>query len=87
MTNDHPTSGASALVAIDIAKHRNEVLNEAPAQRWRSGSGRKFAIYVDESTVGRELFRLGFAKLSVRPRHYAQDPEALEAFKKTPPGL
>ncbi len=35
MTNDHPTSSASALVAIDIAKHRNEVLIEAPNQSWR----------------------------------------------------
>ena len=25
---------------------------------------------------------LGFRKLSARPRHYAQDPEAAEAFKK-----
>ena len=41
-----------------------------------------FAISLDETTVGRELKRLGFAKLSARPRHYAQDPAALESFKK-----
>jgi transposase len=41
-----------------------------------------FAISLDETTVGRELKRLGFAKLSARPRHYAQDPAALEVFKK-----
>ena len=34
------------------------------------------------STVGRELRALGFRKLSARPRHYAQEPEAAEAFKK-----
>jgi len=41
-----------------------------------------FAISLDESTVGRELRKLGFAKLSARPRHYAQDQRAVEAFKK-----
>src|SRR3954451_2922788 len=39
-----------------------------------------YAISLDETTVGRELKRLGFAKLSARPRHYAQDPAALETF-------
>jgi hypothetical protein len=28
---------------------------------------------------------LGYRKLSARPHHYAQDPAALEAFKKTLP--
>jgi len=37
------------------------------------------------TTVGRELRRLGFAKLSARPRHYAQNEFAVEAFKKTSP--
>ncbi|KMO38823.1 transposase [Methylobacterium aquaticum] len=41
-----------------------------------------FRVSLDETTVGRELKRLGFAKLSARPRHYAQDPAALETFKK-----
>lgn len=40
---------------------------------------------VSEATVGRELRALGFRKLSARPRHYAQDPEAAEAFKKVSP--
>src|SRR6185369_6000730 len=34
------------------------------------------------TTLSRELRALGYRKLSARPRHYAQDPEALEAFKK-----
>jgi putative transposase len=41
-----------------------------------------FGVSVSETTVGRELRALGFRKLSARPRHYAQDPEAAEAFKK-----
>ncbi len=42
----------------------------------------EFAISLDETTVGRELKALGFAKLSARPRHYAQNEFEVEAFKK-----
>ena len=43
----------------------------------------EFGVSLDETTVGRELKALGFAKLSARPRHYAQNEVAMEAFKKT----
>ncbi|OWK25824.1 hypothetical protein AJ87_00795 [Rhizobium yanglingense] len=45
----------------------------------------EFRISVDETTVGRELKALGFAKLSARPRHYAQNELEGEVFKKTSP--
>ncbi|WP_432444831.1 IS630 family transposase [Rhizobium leguminosarum] len=38
-------------------------------------------ISLDESTVGRELKAMGFAKLSARPRHYAQN-ELVRILKK-----
>jgi transposase len=41
-----------------------------------------FQIALSETTLSRELRALGYRKLSARPRHYAQNPEALEAFKK-----
>ena len=44
-----------------------------------------FGVSLDESSVGRVVKALGFRKLSARPRHYAQDPAALTAFKKTCP--
>lgn len=44
-----------------------------------------FAISVSETTVSRELRALGFRKLSARPCHHAQDPEAIEGFKETFP--
>ena len=44
-----------------------------------------FGLSISRQTLGRELRALGFRKLSARPRHYAQDPDALEAFKKTSP--
>ena len=40
----------------------------------------EFGVSVSEATVGWEL--RGFRKLSARPRHYAQGPQAAEAFKK-----
>jgi transposase len=45
----------------------------------------EFRIAVDETTVGRALRALGFAKLSARPRHYAQNEREREAFKKACP--
>lgn len=45
----------------------------------------EFGISMDETTVGRELKAMGFRKLSARPRHYAQNGEAIEDFKKNSP--
>ena len=45
----------------------------------------EFRISLDETTVGRELRRLGYRKLSARPQHRAQDEGAMEAFKKASP--
>jgi transposase len=42
----------------------------------------EFRISLDETTVGRELRKLGFRKLSARPQHYGQNEAALEEFKK-----
>ena len=42
----------------------------------------EFAVSLDETTVGRELKKLGYVKLTARPRHHAQNEFALEAFKK-----
>ena len=43
----------------------------------------EFGVSLDETTVGRMLKTMGFRKLSARPRHYAQNEFAVEAFKKT----
>src|SRR3954462_6043270 len=45
----------------------------------------EFRISLSETTLSRELRGLGYRKLSARPRHHAQDPEALELFKKVSP--
>lgn len=43
----------------------------------------EFRISISKQTLSRELRALGLRKLSARPRHHAQDTEALAAFKKT----
>ena len=45
----------------------------------------EFRIQISVQTLSRELRALGYRKLSARPRHYAQDAEAMAAFKKTSP--
>ena len=42
----------------------------------------EFAVLLDATTVGRELKKLGYVKLTARPRHHAQNEGAMEAFKK-----
>jgi len=43
----------------------------------------RFAISISKQTLSRELRALGFRKLSARPRHHAQDGDAVATFKKT----
>jgi transposase len=45
----------------------------------------EFRVSISKQTLSRELRAMGLRKLSARPRHHAQDAEALEAFKKTSP--
>ena len=80
-------------------EHRAALANavEAGPEPWPDGVVRwrlidlvqwlweEFWVSVSAATVGRELRALGFRKLSARPRHYAQDPEAAEAFKNVSP--
>lgn len=47
-----------------------------------------FAVRLHERSIGKQLRRLGFQHISVRPRHPQADAEAQEAHKKTlPPSL
>ncbi len=45
----------------------------------------RFGVDYHESSIGKLLRSLGFSHVSARPRHPKQDPEAIEAFKKTSP--
>ena len=46
-------------------------------EEWRIG--------ISPQTLSRELRRLGYRKLSARPRHHAQAADAVEDFKKALP--
>lgn len=43
---------------------------------------RRFGVRVAERTMGAILHRLGFARLSARPRHPQSDEQAQELYKK-----
>src|ERR1700751_5468333 len=45
----------------------------------------EFGLSVSHDTIYRALKDLGFSHVSARPKAYKQDPEAVEAFKKTSP--
>jgi len=40
---------------------------------------------IDESTLGKMLKKMGYSKLSARPRHHAQNELLAEDFKKNLP--
>ena len=42
----------------------------------------EFRISLDETTVSREVRKLGFRKLTARPQHHAQSEPAMADFKK-----
>jgi hypothetical protein len=46
---------------------------------------RRFGVALHERSVGKVLAKLGYRRLSVRPRHPQTEEEAQEAFKKTLP--
>ena len=45
----------------------------------------EFQITLSETPLGRVLRQMGYRKLSARPRHHAQNPDAAVAFKKRSP--
>ncbi len=45
----------------------------------------EFAITISKQTLSRELRAMDYRKLTARPRHHAQDADAIPAFKKTSP--
>lgn len=56
--------------------------------RWRCVDLRRvieerFGVDLDEVSIGRLLKAAGFSHISARPRHPAQEPGVIEAFKKT----
>ncbi len=95
---DRKAPGKAPILDEEHRKALVEIVESGPVPalhgvvRWRlvdlaQWMWEEFAILVSRQTLGRELRALGYAKLSARPRHHAQDGQAMETFKKNFPVL
>jgi len=93
---DRPRSGRRSRLTPEQGAELAAVVERGPdperdgVVRWRRVDlqaliERRFAVRLHERTVGKLLHRLGFARLSVRPKHPKADEAAQEAFKKASP--
>ena len=69
MIEDSPTPAIHGVVRWRLVDLRQWVFEE-------------FRISIAEQTMSRELRKMGYRKLSARPRHHAQAEGAIEDFKK-----
>ena len=88
--------GKPSLLNEDLRRALAQAVERGPTSyldgvvRWRlcdlaQWLWEEFRVSVSEQTLGREVRSMGYRKLSARPRHHAQDTDAVEAFKKTSP--
>ena len=93
---DRPRSGRKPRLTPDQEAELAAAVERGPdpdrdgVVRWRRADLRalieaRFAVRLHERSVGKVLRRLGFARLSVRPKHPLSDPAAQDAFKKASP--
>ena len=90
---DRPLPGRTPLLEAEQMNELAAIVEAGPDPerdgivRWRRIDlcevvERRFGVCVAERTMGSILRRLGFAKLSARPRHPQSDPDAQELYKK-----
>lgn len=88
--------GREALLTDSQRKALIEAVEKGPVPyldgvvRWRLADlvqwlWQEHRISVSRQTLGRELNAMGYRKLTARPKHHAQDPQAIEDFKKVSP--
>jgi transposase len=89
-----PSPGVPPKLAAAHRAFLARIVEEGPIPavhgvvRWRACDlimrlHEEFEISVSDDTIYRALKDLGFSHVSARPKAYRQDPEAMEAFKKT----
>ena len=94
--HDLTTPGPKPKLTADQQAKLAELVETGPdparhgVVRWRRVDlrdelERRFGVALHERSVGKMLTKLGYRRLSVRPRHPETDEEAQEAFKKTSP--
>jgi len=91
---DVKPSGRPPRLSDEHRKLLKQLVDAGPAPetdgvvRWRCVDLKRvvrdrFGIDLSEVSLGRVLKQLGFSRISARPQHPMQDPEAIKAFKKT----
>ena len=91
--HDRPKGRPDHSLTSEQEKEVATLISSAPTGslvRWRCMDvkkeiERRFNVILHERSVGKLLHRLGFRRMSVRPLHPQNDPEAVESFKKTSP--
>ena len=90
---DRPHPGPASRLMPEQLKELETIVENGPdletdgIVRWRRVDlqaviAKRFGVQLHERSVGKVLRRLGFARLSVRPKHPSSQPEAQETFKK-----
>ena len=90
---DRPHPGPASRLVPEQLKELETIVENGPdletdgIVRWRRVDlqaviAKRFGVQLHERSVGKVLRRLGFARLSVRPKHPSSAPEAQEAYKK-----
>ena len=90
---DRPHPGPTPRLTPEQLKELGTIVENGPDPetdgivRWRRVDlqaviARRFGVQLHERSVGKVLRRLGFTRLSVRPRHPKADEAAQAAFKK-----
>jgi transposase len=93
---NRPSPGAPGKLDNEHKAYLARLVEEGPIPaihgvvRWRACDlimqmHEKFGISVSDDTIYRALKELGFSHVSARPKAYKQDPDAIDAFKKTLP--
>ena len=90
---DRPLPGRTPMLSAEQMRELATIVETGPdletdeVVRWRridlcAVVERRFGVRMAERTMSSILRRLGFAKLSARPRHPQSDPESQELYKK-----
>jgi transposase len=93
---NRPSPGAPGRLTDEHKAFLARLIDEGPIPaihgvvRWRACDlimqlYEEFSLSVSDDTIYRALKELGFSHVSARPKAYKQDPDAMEAFKKTLP--
>lgn len=93
---DGKAPGAQSLLSDEQRQALMRVVEDGPIPashgvvRWRlidlaQWIWDEFEISISKQTLSRELREAGYRKLTARPRHHAQEADAIPAFKKTSP--